>query len=274
VHRDPLQRHHVDPAWATAPGIKEPDETDYYDLLESGFARDRWREKRLRILTWWRRNDSFRRPCKPWEPFLSEQCRQNFEALLRLIGEDSEKGLLTKAEILREMAAFEAAAQTLQKVTSAKHRSTLRQLRDLCERQDSRVRELSFEESQDVDALIELVRTNAERRWEALRALEQIGPQARAAVPILVELLSSPDTELAFQARDALRPIGGWGDRALPTLIKLLTDDRYMARGMAAKLIGEIGPKARAAVPYLQGAIADENCYVRTLAEHALQSLR
>jgi hypothetical protein len=262
----------VDPAWRAAPEVEEPAEEEYYRALEKGLAKDRRQEGSVRVLAWWRRNDAFRsRP----EPVTAapEGWRRNLEALARLLDEGDENDLLMKAEVLRELGQFQPAKELLSRVGSSEYRGVARQLRDLCDRGDRCVRQLSFEESQDVDALIAMAKAGGTPRLPAVYALGEIGAAARPAVPVLVELLRDGDVETAFRAADALRKIGNWADRAFPVLVELLKDDRDMIRGMAAKLLGELGPHAEPAIPVLRGALADESCYVRVHAERALQAL-
>jgi HEAT repeat protein len=111
----------------------------------------------------------------------------------------------------------------------------------LCDRCESVVKQFTFEESQDVGALIAILKSKAgSSRLSAIRALGEIGPHARDAVPQLVELLRGSDVETAFGIMDALRKIGNWADSAFPVLVQLLGDKRDMIRGMAAKFLAEI----------------------------------
>jgi hypothetical protein len=263
----------VDPAWNAAQEVEEPTEEEYYQALESNLVKDHQQERTLRVLAWWRRNDSLR-----FHPVgsatASSACRQNLEALARLLNELDENDLLLKAEVLRELGEFESAKEVLGRVGSSMYRGAVRQLRDLSDRGDRCVRQLSFEESQDVGALIEMAKTTGGRsRLSAIRALREIGPHAQEAVPLLVGLLRDGDVEIAFAARDALCQIGNWAEQAASVLTALLSDERYMIRGLAAKLLGESGSPAKPAIPALQRALGDESCYVRMYAERALRSL-
>jgi hypothetical protein len=263
----------ADPAWGAAREVKEPTEEEYYQALQGSLAKGSQQERTLRMLAWWRRNDGLR-----FHPAggatASGGCRRNLEALARLLDEGDECDRLLKAEVLRELGEFEAAKGLLDRAGSALYRGAARQLRDLCNRADRSVRRLSFEESQDVGALIEMA-TNTARgsRLSAIRALDQIGSHAREAVPLLVGLLRDKDVEVVFAAYDALCQIGNWAEQAAPVLVELLGDERDMVRGMAAKMLGESGPHAKSAIPALQSALEDESCYVRMNAERALRSL-
>jgi hypothetical protein len=262
-----------DPTWAAAQEVEEPSEEEYYLALQGGLAKGLQQEKTLRILAWWRRNDGLR-----YHPAggaaTSGAFRRNLEALVGLLEERGESDRLLKAEVLRELGEFDAAKGLLGRAGSAQYRSAARQLRDLCDRGDRLVRQLSFEESQDVGALIKMAKRKRHGSYlPAIRALGEIGPQAREAVPLLIQFLRDSDLRVAFAARDALREIGDWAEQAAPVLVELMCDEREMVRGLAAKLLGESGQHAKPAIPALQRALEDESCYVRMYAERALRSL-
>ena len=67
-----------------------------------------------------------------------------------------------------------------------------------------------------------------EARIEAARQLQQLGPQAAAAVPALTESLRSTHPELKAAAADALGAIGPAAKSAIPTLVGLLSDERLV----------------------------------------------
>jgi HEAT repeat protein len=225
------------------------------------------------MLAWWRRNDGLRvRPVG--SATVSGACRRNLEALARLLNEDDENDRLLKAEVLRELGEFELAKEVLGRDGSSTYRGAARQLRDLCDRGDRCVRQLSFPESQDVGALLEMAKSTGDRsRLSAVQALGRIGPHAREAAPLLIEVLRNSDVETAFAARDALCQIGIWSEQGVPVLVELLSDESVMVRGMAAKQLGESGPHAKSAIPALQRALGDECFYVRMHVERALRSL-
>jgi hypothetical protein len=267
-----MEGQQVNPAWSTAQEIEEPAEEEYYQALESNLAKDHQQERNLRMLAWWCRNNDHRvRPVG--SVIVSGACRRNLEALARLLNEDEENDRLLKAEVLRELGEFELAKEILGRDGSSTYRGTARQLRDLCDRGDRCVRQLSFPESQDVGALLEMAKTTGRSRLSAVRALSRIGPHAREAVPLLVELLRDSDIVIVFAARDALCQIGNWSEQAVPVLMDLLRDGSDMVRGIAAKQLGESGPHAISAIPALQRALGDECFYVRMHAERALRSL-
>jgi hypothetical protein len=135
----------VDPAWATAAEVLEPTEGEYHRALASGLATTPEQERNLRVLAWWRSNDAFR-----GDPAVhvrratrgSAKRRENLEVLARLLDEGDESDCLMKAEVLRELGKFEAAKQILSRVGSSEVAAVVRQLRSLCDAEDTYVREL------------------------------------------------------------------------------------------------------------------------------------
>ena len=137
----------VDPAWATAPEVHEPTEDEYYDAVRKGLATDAEQQLTLRILAWWRRNDTFRDPPQGDVASIATGpglWRENLEALVSLLDEADENKRLMKAEALRELGEFESAQQILGRVASADYAAVVRQLRSLCGAGDACVRELQY----------------------------------------------------------------------------------------------------------------------------------
>jgi HEAT repeat protein len=261
------------PAWSAASKVAEPTEEEYYLAIEKNLAKDREQQRTMRVLAWWRHNDAFRHS-SAGASVGSDGWRENLEELARLLNGADETDRLLRAEVHRELGEFVLAKEHLSRVTSPEHRDTVRQLRDLCNRRDTRVRRLSFAEAHDLAALIEMVRTRGGKsRLPGIFALSDFGHDAATAIPVLVEALRDSDVETAFRAMDALCQIGGWADSAFPVLMDLLEDKRYMIRGMAAKYLSKSGPSAKPAIPALRKALSDASCYVRHYAECALRSL-
>ena len=150
------------------------------------------------------------------------------------------------------------------------------------------------------------------QRVQAVRSLGDFGPEARAAVPLLVELLRDnklEDAAVAALARigsadDLIVPIliekfvkqgcqhltgqgtfGGpyptknalvrIGGLAVPALINVLNGANWDMRVCAADALSEIGPAARAAVPSLIRAIKDSDRQhdAEILRRHAVRAL-
>jgi hypothetical protein len=138
----------VDPRWDDAEYVEEPTEDGYYAAIERNLARGREQERSLRILAWWRRNDAFRRGLSAPVGAIataSTKYQDNLKALADLLDTADENDLAMKAEVFRELGEFEAAMGVLNQIEPGEYSEVIRQIRDLCERQDSGVRQLRFD---------------------------------------------------------------------------------------------------------------------------------
>ena len=134
------------PEWRAAKGVQELSEEDFYRALGTGLATGTERERTLRILAWWRRNDAFRDAPDRAVAMSDapEAWRKNLQALVSMLGDRDVNERLMKAEALRELGDFEAAMDALGRVRSRKVALVVKQLRSLCEKRDPLVRELQF----------------------------------------------------------------------------------------------------------------------------------
>jgi hypothetical protein len=138
-----------DPAWLDVPGVVEPDEGEYYAALEEGIAADREKEKQLRILAWWRRNNPYRGALDKdagTTPIVSAECEANLDGLLKLLDHEDEQDRIMKAEVLRELGRFGPATQVLSDWTAEPYGWVVAQVLALCDAEDSCVRQLRFPE--------------------------------------------------------------------------------------------------------------------------------
>jgi HEAT repeat protein len=115
--------------------------------------------------------------------------------------------------------------------------------------------------------------TDKELRLAALNALRTIGPAAKAAIPVLVELLRDRDPEIPKKTWAALDQIGSYATQAVPVLAQALQDESKTVRIRAARFLGELGPEASAAIPALQMALQDIDLDVRTNVRHTLKTI-
>ena len=125
--------------------------------------------------------------------------------------------------------------------------------------------------------LVDLVREDpSEKGCDACVALCVIGPAAKAAVPILVQLLQADHNEekkLHAAAALALAGIGREAEPSVPFLAQTLQEEDSQARQYAAYALGEIGPAAKIAVPLLIVAMHDKNGKVSGYAAIALNKI-
>lgn len=138
----------VDPAWSEAEYVEEASEAGYYAALEAKLAVDRALEKVLRTFVWWRGNDADRQlkdEDEGIETKFPEEYGSNLTALTHLFNEKKTGERIMKAEALRELGKFEAALELLATVQEREYESVVHRIRDLCERADAAVREVTSE---------------------------------------------------------------------------------------------------------------------------------
>jgi HEAT repeat protein len=99
---------------------------------------------------------------------------------------------------------------------------------------------------------------------------------ARADGPSVAELgkaaLSGP-VEKRLEAIDGLTNLGAQAKAAVPQLLQALTVDDAAVRWHAARALGAIGPAAADAVPKLTAALADKDFHVRSHSAYALRRI-
>jgi HEAT repeat protein len=140
---------------------------------------------------------------------------------------------------------------------------------------------------------------DATERAAAARALSDMGPAARPAVPALARAVADPDPEVRRLAAYALRQIGPDARDAAPDLEKALADSVPAVKRAAAYAllavspdsaaplptlieaiqlgdaraivaVGQMGPAAREAIPSLVQAMGNRSTVVRVQAVQAL----
>lgn len=123
--------------------------------------------------------------------------------------------------------------------------------------------------STESDRTSELVRTFQQgkrpQRWQALCALQELGPEAAPALPDLIAALS--DADLGFRTHTVLALVGIGADAVSPLLEALATPDEDLRKAIVVTL-GRLGPQAAPAVPALT-ALLDEPA-LATVARQAL----
>src|SRR5215813_1203778 len=82
--------------------------------------------------------------------------------------------------------------------------------------------------------------------------------------------LKDQDVTVRLAAARALGNIGPEAKEAVPDLIAALKDQDALVRGYAAGALGNIGPGAKEAVPDLRAALKDQDSFVRGSAAYAL----
>ncbi len=100
-----------------------------------------------------------------------------------------------------------------------------------------------------------LCHDDAEVRRNAAKALQHMGPEAKAAIPVLIEVLQDKDKLVRANAARALGKIGPEAEPAIPALMQAIKDKVMIVRMGAASGLGGIGPKARETIPLLADAL-------------------
>jgi len=108
-------------------------------------------------------------------------------------------------------------------------------------------------------------------RDSAAEALGEIGPDAKNAIPTLIDLLQDREVYVRKSAANALGEIGPYANEAVPALITALEDEDSWVRVYTAEALGKIGDKD--AVPALITALEDEDEYVRIEVVTALKKI-
>jgi HEAT repeat protein len=115
---------------------------------------------------------------------------------------------------------------------------------------------------------------DARRRCAAARALWEFGPEAKAAVPALTELLNDENWPVRWTAAEALGLVGPEAKTAVPALMEVLRDEDAQVRWAAALALGQIGHEADAAIPALRELLKDKDSTVRGRAREALDKIK
>jgi HEAT repeat protein/S1-C subfamily serine protease len=103
-----------------------------------------------------------------------------------------------------------------------------------------------------VPDLLELIQDKDDiLRAKALKALSEIGFITQADLPKVVNAMKDPKSEVRLNAILAIRHMGEEADLAVPGLIERLKDESGDVRLEAIKTLGNLGPLAKAAVPAL-----------------------
>lgn len=121
-------------------------------------------------------------------------------------------------------------------------------------------------------------------RFRALETIWVLGPDAKPAVPALIEVLTGPAPQLPGSfarvglmnsrrnAAEALAEIGSEARAAVPALISAFTEHRGN-NASYCRALGCIGPDAKEAVGALEAALTDENRGFRLAAATAMTKI-
>ncbi len=116
-----------------------------------------------------------------------------------------------------------------------------------------------------VPAMIRWLKSPETTYWACL-VLSEIGPEAKDAVPALVDVLKQSDVNVRREAMMTLGSIRVATPQVINALTQQLTDRDSLIRGPAAYSLGILGPDANAAIPALHKVLEDKDNVVRTAA--------
>jgi HEAT repeat protein len=109
-----------------------------------------------------------------------------------------------------------------------------------------------------------------------LLALEELGPDGKAAIPALIQMLGDKDGktgEMGVDAGSAYLILRGMAPESIGPLIQSLSGTNSQVRALAAGALGKIGTNANAAIPVLEVWLHDKNLGFRMEACDVLGSL-
>jgi HEAT repeat protein len=110
---------------------------------------------------------------------------------------------------------------------------------------------------------------SARVRRGAAYGLEELGPSATPAVPVLIDQLNDPDDFARAAASDALVAVG---PAALPALLKATRDRRPLVRDYALGTVAQFKSADDLVLPALIAGLSDDTALVRRGAVQVLRS--
>ncbi len=124
------------------------------------------------------------------------------------------------------------------------------------------------------------LKTATDRHYEALMAFMCLGPEAKFAVPALIEIFNECHSDLyngapgprASIIADIFSNIGPAAADAVPQLVQFTTDTNYNIRWSAVSALGEIHAKPDLAVPVLTKSLRDPIGVIRGKAAISLSA--
>jgi HEAT repeat protein len=126
------------------------------------------------------------------------------------------------------------------------------------------------------DWVAALKSTDALERRLAAHALAEIGPAARAAVPVLIEVLRDPQSFVRVWAAAALARVEPENPDAITALVAATRDGISFVRSLAAWHLGRLGPRhpgIASVLPELRELLNDNDTSVRAETLVALENL-
>ncbi|NEN88796.1 MAG: HEAT repeat domain-containing protein [Okeania sp. SIO3H1] len=114
---------------------------------------------------------------------------------------------------------------------------------------------------------------DSDLRAAAVKAVGEMGSEAKQFIPQLLQLFSDEDSDVRDAAATAVGEMGSEAKQFIPQLQQLLRDEDSRVRDAAATAVGEMGSEAKQFIPQLQQLLRDENSGVRSAAVRAVGNL-
>lgn len=124
-----------------------------------------------------------------------------------------------------------------------------------------------------IQALVELMTKEMKYRLIAGQTLGKMGPDAKEALPALLELLKAEKAERPTTVLNVIAAIGPEAEAAVPAIVELMKDRDEGVRSSAAMVAWAIGPKAKDAVPALITLLDDKSSMVCWRSLQALEKI-
>jgi uncharacterized iron-regulated protein len=117
--------------------------TEYLQAIERGVAKTPTEERYLRVRAWWAENDQYRHLVKLVEQFhvptFTEAMIENLVKLSQLQDDSKPQGVLTKAEIARELGRMDQAEQLLRRDLPPQYEALALQVRQWVQARERRI---------------------------------------------------------------------------------------------------------------------------------------
>lgn len=110
-------------------------------------------------------------------------------------------------------------------------------------------------------------------RGPVIQALAALGPDAREALPKIVDAMTDPNAAVRGMAATACAEMHAAAKDAVPALIELTRDPVITVKEAAIVALGEIGPDAKEAIPVLKILKKDKNKMIQFRAKDAMKKI-
>jgi HEAT repeat protein len=124
------------------------------------------------------------------------------------------------------------------------------------------------------DLVARLKTGNVEAKLEAIAKLEDMGADAKPAVPALSDALAHADPKVRYHAARAFGAMGPAAADAVPALVGKLRDDDALVRAHSVRSLGLIGDASKRYVKEIGALIADKDEKVRREVPHAFLRMK